>query len=649
MGVAAGIAILAALIHGLVGLVRRPCDRARLAFAAASLAAAVAALAASALYTESDMATHVAITKWAFFPASVAWTAAVVWFVAFTAGILPRRFLLTLTAGFASVIVADLMLPRGMLHDTLGTLRPRHVPGGSVMVTVGSSPHALNIVADALTVVAFGFLCFTVYRVRRLPSRGRARDLALMTTLLAVATLFDGINEYAAGASLSPLYLTQLSFAGVIVAVSLYLRREALRTETDLRRYRTHMDELVEARVRELDEARTRLAEATRERRTTEIALRRRVEELNALQRIAQIFAGRSTLAQALDQATGAIIGLFRASYAHVQLPCGDSTPGEASDDPLASLARRLSAQVMESDVMLVGEAPGWEGLPDEARRSARDAGLAHVVAEPLAAPSGPVGALIIVRETLDDPFTDEERQLVRTVGEALAAVIEIDRLYHRATEQAAAEERQALARDLHDAVTQSLYSAALIAEALPVVWERDPAEGAENLARLRRLVRSALAEMRTLLVELRPAELEAAPLQTLLERLGDALAGQGRLDVAIQVDDGAELPTDVKIAFYRVTQEAFGNVAKYAHATSVGVSVHRAHDGAVLSIEDDGCGFDPSAVPRGHMGLRIMDERLKAVGGSLSVTSAPGHGTSIEAVWRAAASPRRPPGTLDT
>ena len=176
--------------------------------------AAVAALAASALYTESDMATHVAITKWAFFPASVAWTAAVVWFVAFTAGILPRRFLLTLTAGFASVIVADLMLPRGMLHDTLGTLRPRHVPGGSVMVTVGSSPHALNIVADALTVVAFGFLCFTVYRVRRLPSRERARDLALMTILLAVATLFDGINEYAAGASLSPLYLTQLSFAG---------------------------------------------------------------------------------------------------------------------------------------------------------------------------------------------------------------------------------------------------------------------------------------------------------------------------------------------------------------------------------------------------------------------------------------------------
>ena len=97
----------------------------------------------------------------------------------------------------------------------------------------------------------------------------------------------------------------------------------------------------------------------------------------------------------------------------------------------------------------------------------------------------------------------------------------------------AAEEERQRLARDLHDAVTQTIYSAALIAEALPAVWERDPGAGLSNLGRLQRLVRAALAEMRTLLFELRPAALEATPLEALLGRLGDALAGQikGRVE----------------------------------------------------------------------------------------------------------------------
>ena len=135
------------------------------------------------------------------------------------------------------------------------------------MVMTQSQPHALQNVTDVLTLVSFAFLCYAVYRVFRRPqSRTRAWALGLMTALLAVATLFDAIIEHRVVITFNSLYLSQVSFAVVIIAVSLGLRGESLRVERELQRYRTHMDELVEARVQELDEAHARLAEEERER-----------------------------------------------------------------------------------------------------------------------------------------------------------------------------------------------------------------------------------------------------------------------------------------------------------------------------------------------------------------------------------------------
>ena len=173
-------------------------------------------------------------------------------------------------------------------------------------------------------------------------------------------------------------------------------------------------------------------------------------------------------------------------------------------------------------------------------------------------------------------------------------------------------------------------------------MWERDPTRGMQNLERLRRLVRAALAEMRTLLFELRPAALETAPLDALIERLGDALAGQAQIDVDIEIDD-VDLPPDVKIAFYRVTQEAFSNIAKHARASAVSARVLAVDGGATLTVQDDGRGFDPGAVPSGHMGLHIMNERLERVAATLRVDSAPGAGTTVHAAWLQPASDERP------
>jgi signal transduction histidine kinase len=649
MGVAAGIGVLAALTHLLTGFARRPPDRARIAFAVASAAAAVGAISVLALYKIGDIDLHIAVMKWAFFPATVVWTLAIVWFVAFFAAVRPRWFLWALSAGFAATLVINAVLPRGILHEQKGGLMEMDAVGGSVMVMTESSPHPLQNVTDALTLISFGFLCYAVYRVARQGDGGRTRAWYLggMTAFLAVATFFDAVVEHRVSISFTTLYLSQVCFAVVIIVVTLALRGESLKVEKELQLYKTHMDELVEVRVRELDEAHARIAEEEQGRRATEEVLRRRVEELNALQGIARILGGRATLEHALKEVADAIVPLFEARYARVLLTAGAgedvdgvTTAALTGGSAHPGLDHEAAALALREQAVLDEELASWTELSAETRRRAAQEGIGAVFVVPLLGTSGLAGALIVTRDAPAGRLSPNERRLAQTIGEALAAVVEIDRLHRAEKKQAAAEERQALARDLHDAVTQSIYSASLIAEALPAVYERDPGDALHNLERLRRLVRAALAELRTLLFELRPQALETASLETLLERLGDALAGQGDIEVDVQADEDPALPADVKVALYRVTQESFSNIAKHARAATASARLTTDADaGVTLIIRDDGRGFDPDSVQSDHMGLRIMGERLESVGGSFTVESSPGSGTTITAIWRPSAS----------
>jgi signal transduction histidine kinase len=197
--------------------------------------------------------------------------------------------------------------------------------------------------------------------------------------------------------------------------------------------------------------------------------------------------------------------------------------------------------------------------------------------------------------------------------------------------------ERSRLARDLHDAVTQTLFSASLIAEALPSLWESDPEEGVQLLDELRRLSRGALAEMRTLLLELRPAALADTSLGDLLRQLAEAVTGRTGVPVAVHVEADGTLPADARLALYRIAQEALNNVVKHASAGKVQVSLRPAgSEGAVeLCIGDDGCGFDLSNVSPDHLGLGIMRERADAIGAHLDIQSEPGQGTQVKVVWQ--------------
>jgi len=230
--------------------------------------------------------------------------------------------------------------------------------------------------------------------------------------------------------------------------------------------------------------------------------------------------------------------------------------------------------------------------------------------------------------------FGDDERRLLIALAQRAALAIENAQLYEQAQFAATIEERQRLARELHDAVTQTLFSSSLIADVLPRIWERNPEEGRRRLEELRQLTRGALAEMRTLLLELRPAALVEVELNDLLRQLGEAFTGRSRIPIQLDLENDVQIPPDVKVGLYRISQEALNNIAKHAGASQVTLEVRCLGRGLELIVNDNGSGFDPSVVSSEHLGLKIMSERSREIGVQLVVDSQIGVGTKIVAQW---------------
>jgi signal transduction histidine kinase len=227
--------------------------------------------------------------------------------------------------------------------------------------------------------------------------------------------------------------------------------------------------------------------------------------------------------------------------------------------------------------------------------------------------------------------FSDDEVQLATSLADQASLAVENARLHEEAEAAAALAERNRLARELHDSVTQSLYSVTLYAEAAArLLGAGQAAEAASHLRDLGTTAREALREMRLLIFELNPPALEKGNLSDAIQIRLDAVESRGGVAVSFHVEGTERLTPLLRQELYQITQEALNNTLKHAHAQAVKVRLQFSDRETVLEVSDDGAGFDPEKGKRGGLGLRGMRERVQKCGGSLAVESHPGQGTRV-------------------
>jgi signal transduction histidine kinase len=407
------------------------------------------------------------------------------------------------------------------------------------------------------------------------------------------------------------------------------------------------------------DEVRLFLALAERAARAIEnaqlfVAEQRRAEQFRVISEVGR----RITSIQPVDELLEQMARLIREAFGYylvvIGLVEGDKLifhvgDGALWDDP-DFLFEPIQLRVGQEGITGLVASTGQPHLvPDVSKESSYVWLPGSETRSELAVPIKARGEVIGVLDVESDQvnaFDESDSLLLQSIAHQAAIALENARLYERAQQLAVVEERSRLARDLHDAVTQTLFSASLIAETLPTLWENDQEEGQALLRDLRQLSRGALAEMRTLLLELRPAALAEASMHDLLHQLGEAVTGRTGVPVAVSVGGSCALPVEVHVALYRIAQEALNNVVKHAHASEVKVDLQcdgfsagaaaGAEQSVRLRVSDNGCGFDPLDVPPDHLGLGIIRERAQSIGAAVDIQSKPGQGTEIVALWTA-------------
>jgi signal transduction histidine kinase len=352
--------------------------------------------------------------------------------------------------------------------------------------------------------------------------------------------------------------------------------------------------------------------------------------------------AAQRRLEDVLQQLVDAARELTDARYAAIGVPDGEggfaafitSGMSDAQLEALGELPRThglLGAMLEQPEPYRADDIrsdPRFEGWPEEHPVMRAFMGV------PILAGGEVIGAFYVTEKKgrRKGTFTDADQELIETLAPHAAIAIENARHFERSRELSVVEERNRLARELHDSVSQTMASAAVMADAALKLFERDPAKAREHVASVGQLARDALNELRALVFELRPAALEQDGLAPAIRKHADVLRRVHDAEIEVDVDCAERLEPAVEQALFRIAQEALGNAVKHAGSEAVRIRLTLIDETLVLCVEDDGCGFEP-AVARatsGRLGLISMSERAERLGSEIRIESAPGSGTTV-------------------
>ena len=391
--------------------------------------------------------------------------------------------------------------------------------------------------------------------------------------------------------------------------------------------------ETLQAEIAEREEATTALA-----RQNTELygELRRRLAESESFDRVLVSLLQKTVLEQVLDIVCTEAQGLLGATGSAVLLltdrawlevkhrlgkPLAAVEP-VPMDGSLAGQVVRQGAPVLLNDPALFERAQVYQWPSD----------LTALLAVPLHVNGEVIGVLDVVNKA--GGFTAEDVPILSLFANQAAMAIEHARLQRQAEQLAVLAERQRLARELHDSVTQSLYSVTLYANAAVLALAAGKSDVAAGyLQELQETAQEGMRDMRLLIFQLHPPVLEAEGLVAALQARLAAVEGRAGLQTEFRIEGERRLPVTIEEELYWIAQEALNNVRKHAVAQHVTVHLHFAAASVCLEVQDDGVGFDPQVVRsegRGGGGLRSIAERTVRVGGKLTYESKPGEGTRV-------------------
>jgi signal transduction histidine kinase len=332
---------------------------------------------------------------------------------------------------------------------------------------------------------------------------------------------------------------------------------------------------------------------------------------------------------------------LVDAEYAAVGVPDGEG-----------GFAQFLTAGMSDELIESLGPLPRTHGLLgamleapepyriDDVQRDPRFRGwwpsghpdMRSFLGVPIVARGGIVGAFYLTEKLGAAGFSAEDQELIQTFAAHAAVAIQNARLYERSRELSIVEERNRLARELHDAVTQRLFALRLTSEAATGLLDRDPAAARAQLERLHELTDQAIDELRAVILALRPATIESEGLTATLAGQVDLLRRAYGREIGLEVAGKPDLPMAAATDVLRIAQEALQNALRHSGAERLAVRLVAGDGRVVLSVADEGRGFDSDApaLRSRRLGLTSMEERARALGGTLEISSEPGEGTTV-------------------